>query len=65
MVNNQIDTIERLWTKLKYSVNDRDHICSLPFFFKRYKLKLIRKGVKFISTLWNSVIEHNGSKKKY
>ena len=33
------------------------------FFFKGYKLKLIGKGVKFITTLWNSAIEHNGSKK--
>ena len=33
------------------------------WFFKRYKLKPIRKGVKFISTFWNSAIEHNGSKK--
>ena len=34
-----------------------------PFFLKRYKLKLSRKGVKFITILWNNAIEHNGSNK--
>ena len=29
-INKQIDTIEMLWTKLKYSVKDRDQICSFP-----------------------------------
>jgi len=29
-VRDQIDTIERLRTKLKYGVKDRDQICSLP-----------------------------------
>ena len=28
-VRDQIDTIERLETKLKYGVKDRDQICSL------------------------------------
>ena len=30
---DQIDTIERLGTELKYGVKDRDQICSLPSFF--------------------------------
>ena len=30
---NQIDTIEKLGTKLKYDIRDKDKICSLPFFF--------------------------------
>ena len=29
---DKIDKIERLWTKLKYGVNDRDQMCSLPNF---------------------------------
>ena len=33
MVNNQIDTIEKLKIKLKYGVNDMDQICSLPYIF--------------------------------
>ena len=32
-VRDQIDTIERLETKLKYDVNDKDQICSLPKLF--------------------------------
>ena len=31
-VRDQIHTIERLWTKLKYGVKDRDHIRKLPIF---------------------------------
>ena len=27
---NYIDTIKKLWTKLKYGINDRDQIHSLP-----------------------------------
>ena len=27
---DQVDTIEKLRTKLKYDVKDRDQICSLP-----------------------------------
>ena len=30
-VRDQIDTTERIETKLKYSVKDKDQICSLPF----------------------------------
>ena len=30
---DQIDTIERLGTELKYGVKDRNQICSLPSFF--------------------------------
>ena len=29
-VRNQIDIIERLETKLKYNVKDRNQICNLP-----------------------------------
>ena len=29
-VRDQINTIEKLMTKLKYSVNARDQICNLP-----------------------------------
>ena len=29
-VKDQLDTIERLWTKLKSAVKDRDQIHSLP-----------------------------------
>ena len=29
-VRDQIDTIEKLWTKLKYGLKDMDQICSLP-----------------------------------
>ena len=29
-VMDQIDTIEKLETKLRYSVKDRDHSCCLP-----------------------------------
>ena len=29
-IKDQIDTIERLWIKLKYDVYDRDQKCSLP-----------------------------------
>ena len=35
---DQIDTIERLGTELKYRVKDRDQICSLPSFFFWIKL---------------------------
>ena len=35
---NQIDTIERPWTKLKYSVNDRNQMCSLPNFIISNKI---------------------------
>ena len=30
-VMDQINTIERLKTKLKYNVKNRDQICNLPF----------------------------------
>ena len=29
-VRDQTDTIERLETKLKYGVNDKDQLCNLP-----------------------------------
>ena len=51
---DQIDTIERLMTKLKNSVKDKDQIHSLPiikcifnlifFFFFTYDLKVIIKN---------------------
>ena len=39
-VRDQIDTIESLGTKLKYSVKDRDQTYSLPSFFFIKKLTL-------------------------
>ena len=27
---DQTDTIERLWKKWKYGVNDKDQLCNLP-----------------------------------
>ena len=36
-VRDQIDTIEKLWTKLKYGVKDRDQLCNLSFFFNKGK----------------------------
>ena len=54
---DQIDTIERLMTKLKNSVKDKDQIRSLPiikcifnlifFFFFTYELKVIIKNYYF------------------
>ena len=32
-VRNQIDTIEKLWTKLKYGIKVMDQICSLLYLF--------------------------------
>ena len=37
-VRNQIDTIEKLWTKLKYGVKDRDQLCNLSFFLIKGKI---------------------------
>ena len=35
-INDQIDSIKRLETKLKYDVNDRDQTCSLPYFISSF-----------------------------
>ena len=37
-VRDQIDTIEKLWTKLKYGVKDRDQLCNLSFFLIKGKI---------------------------
>ena len=34
-VKDQIDASERLGTKLKYGVKDKDHLCSLPYIFSK------------------------------
>ena len=39
---DQIDTIERPWTKLKYGVNDRNQMCSLPNFIISNKILKIK-----------------------
>ena len=38
-VKDQIDIIERLWTKLKYDINDRNQLSNLPikFFLQKHK----------------------------
>ena len=35
-VRDQTNTIERLWTKLKYSVKDKDQLCNLPLLLLLY-----------------------------
>ena len=42
-VRDQINTIERLETKLKYGVKDRDQICSLPLNKSTTSILYIRK----------------------
>ena len=39
-VRDQIDIIEKLWTKLKYGVKNMDHLCNLPFKLLIYKSQI-------------------------
>ena len=54
---DQIDTIERLGTKLKYNVKDRDQICNLPnnlkndMFITTYHLKKYLKMMLYLMSL--------------
>ena len=50
-VKDQIDTSERLWTILIYSIKVRDQICNLPKKFKKKKKNNIKKNhIQIIST---------------
>ena len=40
-VRDQIDTFERLMTKLKYNENVRDQICNLPKKVKKKKINIL------------------------
>ena len=56
-VKDQIHTIKRLWTKLKYNIKIRDQIFSLPFiilynvFTKLYKFAQINVNVNIFTTI--------------
>ena len=52
-VRDQINTIKRLKTKLKYGVKNRDQISSLPFFFFLISLLL---WYLLIWVLWSSIV---------
>ena len=37
---DEIDIIEKLWTKLKYGVKNMDQLCNLPFKLLIYKSQI-------------------------